>query len=222
MRSETIDDWDNIKEADGDDSSDDGAVIESRQRVATVLFSADNASVTRRGRPAPSASAPAPESIQIVTTTSYEQGFGNARKEKMDDEAEDLFGSVHRHSDSLGLSSNVREASASKLSAPPSDPLEHLARLQSFDGCFSPAVFAFAGIDVQMLRVMFPAGAGDGIIATVLAMAFLSTKLGADVDRESWEGMYEKAKEYVEEALMGISANESVDWLEAEVVKMLA
>ncbi|KAJ7131735.1 hypothetical protein C8R43DRAFT_1024430 [Mycena crocata] len=105
------------------------------------------------------------------------------------------------------------------------DPLETLARLQSFDGCFSSAVFTFVTLrtDIQALRALFPAEVSDGVVATVLAMVFLSTKLGNGVDRDSWEGMYEKGKEYVEEALVGMGVNDvTVEALETEVGKMLA
>jgi hypothetical protein len=103
-----------------------------------------------------------------------------------------------------------------------SDPVEALARLQSFDGCFSVEVFTFVGLKETDVRALFPTGAADVVIATVLAMAFLSTKLGVEVERDAWEGIYEKAKEYVVDALAAMGAKESVEWLEAEVAKILA
>ncbi|KAJ7041150.1 von Willebrand factor type A domain-containing protein [Mycena alexandri] len=113
---------------------------------------------------------------------------------------------------------------ARRLNPPPIDPVETLARLQSFDGCFSTEVFTFVSLKngLQALRALFPTAAACEIVATVLAMAFLSTKLGADVERDSWEGMYEKAKEYVEETLAALGANNSVGGLEAQVAEMLA
>ncbi|KAF7373315.1 hypothetical protein MSAN_00541000 [Mycena sanguinolenta] len=105
-----------------------------------------------------------------------------------------------------------------------SDPLEALARMQSFDGAFSAEVFVFMDLkadSLEAVRALFPKGTPDAVIATVLAMAFLNIKLGPEVERESWEGMYDKAKEYVEEALAGLSAKESVEWLEAEVAMMI-
>ncbi|KAJ7145809.1 von Willebrand factor type A domain-containing protein [Mycena epipterygia] len=104
-----------------------------------------------------------------------------------------------------------------------SDPLEALARLQSFDGCFSLEVLNVIKLntDIQNVRKALPAGATDLVLATVLAMAFLSTKLGATVDPDSWEGIHEKARQYVEAALQNVGA-ETVDELEAKIAKMLA
>ncbi|KAJ7682855.1 von Willebrand factor type A domain-containing protein [Mycena rosella] len=104
----------------------------------------------------------------------------------------------------------------------PTDPLEALARIQSFDGCFSLDVLTFVILktDLQAVRALFPAGTDDAVVATVLAMAFLARKLGADVERDSWEGMYEKAKDYVQEAL-GVE-DLAAGGLEGEVAKMLA
>jgi hypothetical protein len=132
-----------------------------------------------------------------------------------DDSDDDAIGSYHQSSTSASVPSPRTETE---------DPLETLARLQSFDGCFSAAVFDFVSLktDIDVVRALFPAGAGDAIVATVLAMAFLCAKLSADVERESWEGMYEKAKEYVKEALVSMGANVSVEALEAKAMKMLA
>ncbi|KAJ7288523.1 vault protein inter-alpha-trypsin domain-containing protein [Mycena rebaudengoi] len=124
------------------------------------------------------------------------------------------------------LAAPVRPCSASFdaiISAPESEsmgPLESLARLQSFDGCFSLDLLAVVQLksDIQTVRALFPSNVMDEVVATVLGMAFLSTRLGADVERDSWEAMYEKAKQFVEEALSGID----VDLLEAEVAKLLA
>ncbi|KAK7029865.1 von Willebrand factor type A domain-containing protein [Favolaschia claudopus] len=107
------------------------------------------------------------------------------------------------------------------------DPVEALARMQSFDGRFTAqGVFDFVklkdGVDLQAVRDLFPAGASDEVVATVLAMAFLATKLDASVERDSWEGMFEKAKEYLEEVLTGMDAKISAEELEQGVVKLLA
>ncbi|KAJ7482227.1 von Willebrand factor type A domain-containing protein [Mycena galericulata] len=118
----------------------------------------------------------------------------------------------------------VRGKAASGGPSGSADPLEALARLQAFDGCFSLDVLSIVKLstDIQTVRGAFPAGAADAIVATVLAMAFLSTKLGASVERDSWEGMYEKAQQYVEAALQNMGATETADALEAKIVGMLA
>ncbi|KAJ6614674.1 hypothetical protein B0H10DRAFT_135022 [Mycena sp. CBHHK59/15] len=103
------------------------------------------------------------------------------------------------------------------------DPLEALARLQSFDGCFSLDVLNVIQLNTALehVRGAFPAGATDAVVATVIGLAFLSTKLGATVDRDSWEGMYEKAQQYVEAALRDLGSAETVDVLETKSQKCL-
>ncbi|KAJ7166580.1 von Willebrand factor type A domain-containing protein [Mycena filopes] len=126
--------------------------------------------------------------------------------------------------DDLADSSGLYTHPAAPSSPPPIDLLETLARLQSFDGRFSSEVFTFISLKtgLQAMCALFPARVGNDIIATVLAMAVLSTGLGADVERDAWEDMYEKAKEYVEDALDAIGVDESVESLQARVVTMLA
>ncbi|KAJ7468660.1 hypothetical protein FB451DRAFT_1256903 [Mycena latifolia] len=111
-----------------------------------------------------------------------------------------------------------------QAAASASDPLEALARLQLFDGCFSLEVLSVIKLttDLQNVRNAFPAGATDGLVATVLAMAFLATNLGASEDRESWEGLHEKAQQYVEAALRNLGSAETLDMLQAKVATMLA
>ncbi|KAF7320962.1 hypothetical protein HMN09_00183000 [Mycena chlorophos] len=105
----------------------------------------------------------------------------------------------------------------------PTDKLEVLARLQSFDGCFSLEVLKVIPLapstDVQAVRAALPANATDIVAATLLAMAFLANKLGAGVERDAWEGVYDKAAEYVEGELGG---DAKVDVLVAQVLKFLA
>lgn len=129
----------------------------------------------------------------------------------------------------LRRSGTLSEAVPQPSGPPPppimaSDPLEALARLQSFDGCFSLEVLSVVKLksDIQAVRKAFPAGATDAMVATVLAMAFLATKLGASVDRDSWEGIYEKAQQYVEAALQSMGATETTDVLEGKVAQLLA
>ncbi|KAJ7058057.1 von Willebrand factor type A domain-containing protein [Mycena amicta] len=102
-----------------------------------------------------------------------------------------------------------------------SDPLEALARLQAFDGCFSLEVLNVIKLapstDIQAVRAALPSGVSDAIVATLLAMAFLANKLGAGVERDAWEGMYEKAEEYVEGALQAVGATEKVEVLVGKI-----
>ncbi|KAJ7143287.1 von Willebrand factor type A domain-containing protein [Mycena crocata] len=60
----------------------------------------------------------------------------------------------------------------------------------------------------------------DEVFATVLAMAFLCTKLGAD-ERETWEAMYNKARAYVENLLQRIGSGVGVDELQTQAVTLL-
>ncbi|KAJ7682858.1 von Willebrand factor type A domain-containing protein [Mycena rosella] len=113
-----------------------------------------------------------------------------------------------------------------QLAASAPDPLEALARLQSFDGCFSLEVLSVIKLntDLHNVRKALPAGAPDDVIATLLAMAFLANKLGPSVDRDSWEGLHKKARKYVEAALRDMGAAQSADALplQEKVATMLA
>ncbi|KAF7319058.1 hypothetical protein HMN09_00242000 [Mycena chlorophos] len=106
------------------------------------------------------------------------------------------------------------------------DPLEALARMQSFDGCF-PAIDEVLRIvklqpqhDLASIRALLPSGAGDSVAATLLVMAFMATKLAAK--QEEWEGMHEKAREYVVDALGAVGFVGTVDAIQNEVEKRLA
>ncbi|KAF8125680.1 von Willebrand factor type A domain-containing protein [Mycena galopus ATCC 62051] len=78
--------------------------------------------------------------------------------------------------------------------APLMDPLEVLARLQSFDGCFAQGVLSTVPLNVPAEEVRAALGVSEEVFATIMAMAFLCTKLGPDVERDSWEAMYDKAR----------------------------
>ncbi|KAJ7145812.1 vault protein inter-alpha-trypsin domain-containing protein [Mycena epipterygia] len=102
------------------------------------------------------------------------------------------------------------------------DPLEALARLQSFDGRFSLAVFSVVLLkdDVNQARAALP-DVSDEVFATVVAMTFLRTKLGPDVERESCEALYEKARAFVQGMFMNGGNFAGVDELEAKAFAML-
>ncbi|KAJ6526593.1 von Willebrand factor type A domain-containing protein [Mycena vulgaris] len=105
-----------------------------------------------------------------------------------------------------------------------SDPLEALARLQSFDGRFSLAVLSTIQltVDISQARMAILEGISDEVLATILAMAFLTTKLGSDIERECWEAMYEKARVFVEAILQSLGASVGAQALEAKAVTVLA
>ncbi|KAJ7160735.1 von Willebrand factor type A domain-containing protein [Mycena filopes] len=106
----------------------------------------------------------------------------------------------------------------------PTDPLEALARLQTFDGCFSLGVLSVVllTVDAAEARTTILEGISDEVFATILAMAFLNNKLGDEVERDSWEAMYEKARVFVEEALQAGGFSVAVDELETKAVSVLA
>jgi hypothetical protein len=60
------------------------------------------------------------------------------------------------------------------------------------------------------------------VFATVIGMAFLRTKLGPTIERESWEAMYNKARAFVEDTLLDIGGFVGADELEAKAISMLA
>ncbi|KAJ6476263.1 vault protein inter-alpha-trypsin domain-containing protein [Mycena sanguinolenta] len=97
--------------------------------------------------------------------------------------------------------------------------LERLARHQSFDGGFSLAVLSVVQltVDVAKARATLLDGISDEIFATILAIAFMARKLGPEVERDSWEAMYDKARAFVEGAV-----TVSVDELETKAISMLA
>ncbi|KAF7320964.1 hypothetical protein HMN09_00183200 [Mycena chlorophos] len=103
--------------------------------------------------------------------------------------------------------------------APPADTLEMLARMQAFDGQFGLYVLDVVRLgpstDVDAVRAALPENASDAVVATLLAMAFLANKLGAEIERDAWEGLYEKAKEFVEGQL---AQSEDVNALVENVV----
>ncbi|KAF7345099.1 hypothetical protein MVEN_01673600 [Mycena venus] len=97
--------------------------------------------------------------------------------------------------------------------------LESLARHQSFDGCFSLAVLSVIQLtmDVAQARAELLDGISDEVFATIIAMAFMANKLGSDVERDSWEAMYDKARAFVDGEIQV-----SVDELETKAVSILA
>ncbi|KAF7345092.1 hypothetical protein MVEN_01672800 [Mycena venus] len=104
----------------------------------------------------------------------------------------------------------------------PMDPLEALARLQSFDGCFALRVLSTVQLNVEPEHSRAVLGVSEEVFATIIAMAFLCTKLGPEVERESWEAMYDKARAYVEDALQAVGSTVGVDELQAQAVSYLA
>ncbi|KAJ6614661.1 hypothetical protein B0H10DRAFT_1950484 [Mycena sp. CBHHK59/15] len=105
----------------------------------------------------------------------------------------------------------------------PMDPLEALARLQSFNGCFSLSVLSIIQLidGADEARAALFDGISDEVFATVIAMAFLNTKLGPEVERDSWEAMYDKARAFVENTLQTGEVSLGVNELETKAVSIL-
>ncbi|KAF7316166.1 hypothetical protein MIND_00134800 [Mycena indigotica] len=128
----------------------------------------------------------------------------------------------------LAPSTSARVAAAAQAegaSRAIQDPLEALARMQSFDGGFTslPALLRLVdlrpGCDAATVRTLLPVGASDSVVATIIAMAFLNAKLAAK--RDEWEGMYEKAGAFVWAALLEMGFAGSVEELQKEAAGML-
>ncbi|KAJ7819514.1 hypothetical protein B0H13DRAFT_389769 [Mycena leptocephala] len=115
----------------------------------------------------------------------------------------------------------VANISQSQEAEPSIDPLETLARLQSFDGCFGQAVLSTVRLNIAADEARAALGVSEKVFATVIAMAFLCTKLGPDVERESWEAIYDKARAFVEDALQNVVGTIAVDELQAQAVGFL-
>ncbi|KAJ7778541.1 von Willebrand factor type A domain-containing protein [Mycena metata] len=99
--------------------------------------------------------------------------------------------------------------------APPVDVLETLARHQSFDGCFTQGVLSTIQLNDPPDEVRATLGVSDEVFATIIAMAFLCTRLGPNVEPESWEAIYDKARAFVEDALREVSGTLGADELQA-------
>ncbi|KAK7055127.1 von Willebrand factor type A domain-containing protein [Favolaschia claudopus] len=106
--------------------------------------------------------------------------------------------------------------------SPPVDPLETLARLQSFDGRFRLGVLSVVKINVPVDEARSTLNVTQEVFVTIIAMAFLCTKLGSDVDCESWAAMHEKARAFVQKALQGAGGMSDVDELQVQAITYLA
>ncbi|KAF7345094.1 hypothetical protein MVEN_01673000 [Mycena venus] len=106
--------------------------------------------------------------------------------------------------------------------SPPMDPLEAVARLQSFDGCFAQGVLSIVQLNISLDEARAALGVPEEVFATIIAMAFLCTKLGPEVERDSWEAIYDKARAYVEDALKDVGKMVGVDKLQAQAIGYLA
>ncbi|KAF9038989.1 VIT-domain-containing protein [Hymenopellis radicata] len=90
-----------------------------------------------------------------------------------------------------------RQASTGEFQAP-MDVLESLARMQLFDGSFAMKVLSVlkeGGLAEDQARAAFPGGTQDVVVATVLAVVFISAQAaicGTD-DKVVWEGLFKKA-----------------------------
>ncbi|KAJ6526596.1 von Willebrand factor type A domain-containing protein [Mycena vulgaris] len=123
----------------------------------------------------------------------------------------------------MPVTSAVSKPEESFLSPVPMDNLEALARLQSFDGRFSLAVLSTLQLTVAVDQARAAlSDLPDEVFATVLAMAFMCTKLGPDFEREAWEGIYDKARAFVEDALQSGGASVGMDELQIKAIELLA
>ncbi|KAJ7041174.1 von Willebrand factor type A domain-containing protein [Mycena alexandri] len=98
------------------------------------------------------------------------------------------------------------------------DILETLARHQSFDGCFTQEVLSSIQLNLPPDEVRAALGVSDEVFATIIAMAFLCTRLGPDVEPESWEAIYDKARAFVEDTLREVLGTPGADELQARAV----
>jgi len=117
---------------------------------------------------------------------------------------------------------NLRAARSPQVSTTlPDDPVTAIARLQSFDGSFQlndglrklvlgDKVVPGAVVDTAPVSIQSHPQ-GEQIWATVIAIAYLKTKAADQTD--IWAGLWEKAYEYVVQALQGstVSFDQLVD-----------
>ncbi|KAJ7028770.1 vault protein inter-alpha-trypsin domain-containing protein [Mycena alexandri] len=139
---------------------------------------------------------------------------------------------------------------ANAPSANTEDPLETLARLQSFDGAFlmPQAVLGVPGLKLQAGRTLadvrrllalaqqalLPDGAPESaqdegnpeqekLLASLLAMAFAGLHMRAawEADRDAWAGLYDKVRLWLEGVWRGMGVAGPVGDLEEKVAGML-
>lgn len=83
------------------------------------------------------------------------------------------------------------------------DRLEAIARLQSFDGSFDVGILKVyeTKVGIEAVVALLPSKVEEGrkVAATLVAMAYLAKKLCGE--KEAWEGMYAKAREFCEGAM---------------------
>ncbi|KAJ7160724.1 von Willebrand factor type A domain-containing protein [Mycena filopes] len=107
-------------------------------------------------------------------------------------------------------------------SPPPTvDILETLARHQSFNGRFTQDVLSTIPLNLTPHEARAALGVSGDVFATLVAMAFLCTRLAADVEADAWEAMYDKARAFVEDALREISDGPGVEQLQARALRYL-
>ncbi|KAJ7178251.1 von Willebrand factor type A domain-containing protein [Mycena filopes] len=180
----------------------------------------------------------------LLTSLKPELDQQNQRIQRLDSMADSLDSKIASNSSRL---SRLTSASASAPVAAPADadaedPLEVLARLQSFDGAFDAplAVLTVPGLKLNEGRTLDdvrallppvqlrPDGApdqeqADKLLASLLAMAFAGIRMrtGLEADRDAWAGLYEKVRSWVEGTCQNIGAPGSVAELEEKIVAML-
>ncbi len=151
-----------------------------------------------------------PCSVDLQTMEQYKEELQYASTAPLPDE-DDCFGDLEEEE---------------VAPPPPAEQLEALARRQAFDGSFSMDVLrvvnpALKAADARAAFEDDGGGLDDKVIATVLAMAFISGKIGGGDDKAAWEGMYEKAESYLEEVLGGGGVGGKLDELFVKVVDLI-
>lgn len=102
-------------------------------------------------------------------------------------------------------SSNKKEKATPPVEQSDSDRLDAIARTQSFEGSFSPSVVpllrlanptsTFVNLLSTELRGKLSATERKEVVATILVILYLRENMGGE--RDAWEGMVEKAREFV-------------------------
>jgi hypothetical protein len=107
------------------------------------------------------------------------------------------------------------------------DPVTSLARLQSFNGAFTlnhslvSLLFRTPSVDKlknSISNLIKGIADAEAIWATVVTCNFLELKLASE--KEVWEGLFEKAKAFVEQSLAGSGSNARFDELAREGMKL--
>ncbi|KAJ7143665.1 von Willebrand factor type A domain-containing protein [Mycena filopes] len=228
-------------------SVDLSKVAERGERLDSLVGSTNalGVSAQRFRRSEPSLSSGIVSSLSRLSKmlgASSELDRQNQRIDTLDSKTDTLDSRIAARSSRLSRLTSASTAAPVPTLVDAEDPLEVLARLQSFDGAFDTplAVLTVPGLKLNEGRTLDdvrallppvqlrPDGApdqeqADKLLASLLAMAFAGIRMrtGLEADRDAWAGLYEKVRSWVEGVCQNIGASGSLAELEEKIAATL-